>query len=240
LLVFDKVVRNDIRAWQILQQMQESGKARLATAMVAALYFYGNCCGISKNLDTAKRYAKEVLPWLRERATEGDPHASYFLGIFYQYGIGMTRDLAGAARLYLSSAQAGYAVAQNNLGICYSNGEGVPKDYAESARWYRLAADQGLSNAQNSLGNLYKRGNGLPINFAEAVRWFRMSADQEHSWGQYNLGICYKNGEGVRVDLGEARRLFELAASQGNNSATEELQQLKLNASTSIFSRMFN
>ena len=56
-----------------------------------------------------------------------DPSAQFNLGVRYENGMGVIKDLKEAAKYYQLAAQQGHADAQYNLGICYENGEGVLK-----------------------------------------------------------------------------------------------------------------
>lgn len=77
----------------------------------------------------------------------GDVEAQYNLGVMYDEGAGVDRDLASAADWYRRAAEQGFIDAQTNLGMMYYQGQGVPRNYQEAARWFRQAADQGDSEA---------------------------------------------------------------------------------------------
>ncbi|MFV1973112.1 MAG: tetratricopeptide repeat protein [Thiohalobacterales bacterium] len=77
----------------------------------------------------------------------GDVEAQYNLGVMYDEGAGVDRDLASAADWYRRAAEQGFVDAQTNLGMMYYQGQGVPRNYQEAARWFRQAADQGDSEA---------------------------------------------------------------------------------------------
>ena len=64
---------------------------------------------------------------LQKAANQGDAAAQNKLGVRYQYGWGMPKDLGKAAELYQKAADQGNAGAQTNLGRLYEDGQGVPK-----------------------------------------------------------------------------------------------------------------
>ncbi|KRD71707.1 tetratricopeptide repeat protein [Ensifer sp. Root278] len=73
-----------------------------------------------------------------ERAEKGDVEAEIDIGIRYQTGEGVARDVLKAIGWYRGPAEKGNAKAQFLLGTIYFNGaEGVRQNYAEALRWYR-------------------------------------------------------------------------------------------------------
>ena len=90
----------------------------------------------------------------KEKAEKGDALAQYQLGLCYDRGVGVAKNLAQAAAWYRKAAETGYAEAQASLGFCYQKGLGVPADLAEAKRWYTRAASQGDANAQALLKEL--------------------------------------------------------------------------------------
>jgi hypothetical protein len=88
------------------------------------------------------------------RPHRGDAAAQFNLGVQYEYGRGVPKDLGKAAQLFEKAANIGYAPAQYNLGRLYQNGDGVPKDLGKAAELYRKAANQGDQDAIASLKRL--------------------------------------------------------------------------------------
>ena len=84
----------------------------------------------------------------------GDVEAQYNLGVMYDEGAGVERDLAAAATWYRKAAEQGFVDAQTNLGIMYYHGQGVARDPAEAAYWFREAASHGDDEAAGYLQRL--------------------------------------------------------------------------------------
>lgn len=137
------------------------------------------------------------------------------------------KDLAGAARIFLSLAQRGHAPSQLQIGYQMSNGEGVTRSDAAAADWYRKAATQGYAPAQNNLGLFYEIGRGVREDWIQAAHWYRLSADQGNARGQFAMGRAYQFGIGVPQDRQEAIRWFERAASRGDDQANYWVNQLR-------------
>lgn len=109
-------------------------------------------------------------------AEEGDVDAQINLGQIYEFGNGVSRDYAEAARWYRMAAEAGDAYAQSTMGQLHEIGRGVLQDYTEAARWFNVAAGQGHAGAQYSLAELYEAGRGVPQNTIAAHMWFNIAA----------------------------------------------------------------
>jgi tetratricopeptide (TPR) repeat protein len=129
---------------------------------------------------------KKAVRWFRVSAELGEPAAQCMLGMRFQKGEGVEKDMAEAVKWYRRAAEksklhAADPAAQNNLGECYRMGEGVGQDYAEAVKWYRLAAENGHARAQNNLGKCYENGTGVEQDYAEAARWYRRASAQSRS-----------------------------------------------------------
>jgi TPR repeat protein len=119
-------------------------------------------------------YAK-ALQEIRPLAQEGDPRGQYGMGVLYENGYGVTKDLKLAAAWYLKAAKQDNTDAQYNLGAMYEHGVGMPVNYPEAARWYRPAAEQGDIDALSNLGVLYEGGKGVPRDKVLAMALYNVS-----------------------------------------------------------------
>jgi hypothetical protein len=119
-------------------------------------------------------YAR-ALQETRPLAQKGDPRSQYGMGVLYENGYGVTKDLKLAAAWYLKAAKQGNTDAQYNLGAMYEHGVGMPVNYPEAARWYRPAAEQGDIDALSNLGVLYQGGKGVPQDRILAMALYNVS-----------------------------------------------------------------
>ena len=154
---------------------------------------------------------------------QGNAPAQYELGVCYQNGKGVSKDMTEAVKWYRKAAEQGHATAQCSLGVCYDNGNGVSKNPEEAVKWYRKAAEQGHATAQNNLGVCYDNGEGVDKDMTEAVKWYRKAAEQGYAQAQCNLGLCYEYGKGVSKDMAEAVKWYRKAAEQGHAVAQVNL-----------------
>ena len=57
-----------------------------------------------------------------------DAQHQYNVGVSYENGDGVDKNMTEAVRYYRLAADQGYADAQYKLGVCYFSGDGVKKD----------------------------------------------------------------------------------------------------------------
>jgi len=83
-------------------------------------------------------YTAAYDEWL-PLAELGDAEAQFNLGVLYDEGAGVDRDLATAADWYRKAAEQGAYNRYYNLGFLYENGGfGLSKDYIQAYKWYSL------------------------------------------------------------------------------------------------------
>jgi S1-C subfamily serine protease len=155
-------------------------------------------------------------------ADAGDPRCQNDLGVMYERGLGIAKDIAEAIRLYRLAAAQGLADAQENLAAAYQFGRGVSKDDAQAANWYRLAAEQGAPSAQNNLAILYMMGRGLPRDPARALDLLRKAALRGHPSAIVNLAMALDQGVSAARDPLGAFLWYSIAARL---SATPEARE---------------
>lgn len=136
------------------------------------------------------KYADAVKCYLKA-AECGHADAQFNLGVCYQSGTGVEKNMAEAAKWFSKAAEQGHSSAQDSLGICYYSGTGVEKNVTEAAKWFRNAAEQGEVRSQYILGCCYAAGVGVSKNITEAVKWLRNAARQENADAQE---LLTKNG----------------------------------------------
>ena len=103
-----------------------------------------------KELDAAQRavdqgdYGK-ALRLLRPLAEAGNPKAQGSLGVLFQLGLGVQRDLAEALKWLRKAAGQGDGLAAHNIGTIYLTGAPeIPNDEAKSEEWFRRARELGF------------------------------------------------------------------------------------------------
>lgn len=74
-------------------------------------------------------------------AQKGDPQAAYYLGMMYQNGMAVSRNLQAAAHWLQFAANRQTPAAMYALAKLYLSGEGVKRDEQAARRWIEKAAD---------------------------------------------------------------------------------------------------
>eukprot|EP00271_Cylindrocystis_brebissonii_P021263 TRINITY_DN7490_c1_g1_i2.p1 TRINITY_DN7490_c1_g1~~TRINITY_DN7490_c1_g1_i2.p1 ORF type:complete len:553 (+),score=85.01 TRINITY_DN7490_c1_g1_i2:235-1893(+) len=83
------------------------------------------------------------------------------LGISYELGDGVPRNLVSATKLYGLARQQGDPEAMYRLGWCHALGRGVDQDDTKAFTLFQEAAKLGFGKAQFEVGMCYKRGWGV-------------------------------------------------------------------------------
>jgi len=156
----------------------------------------------------------EAFQLTQEAAASGDAMAELYLGLAYDRGDGVPRDLAKAAVWYRKAAAQGSVSAACNLGELYLSGEGVAKDAFQAGRLLTRASDRGSVAAQFSLGEMYSGRPGAAANDSAAAMWLEKAASKGNVAAQVMLSSMYANGTGVAGSSSRAYMWINLAAAQ--------------------------
>src|SRR5260370_19553470 len=131
------------------------------------------------------------LKGLTKKADSGSTESQFQLGLAYQLGKGVNKDIAEAIKWYRVAANHGDPAAQNNLGYIYQTGPKAVRDLTEASRWYMRAASDGNPAAQVNLGLLYLRGEGVKKSPGDALHWINRAAETEYPTAMAALACLY-------------------------------------------------
>ncbi len=179
--------------------------------------------------NNADDYAKAAV--YLEKAAEGNMgSAIYRLGVMYETGQGVPRNLERAVELYHKAAEMGIREAQALYGISLRMGKGgLEPNLVQAETWLRRAALQGDIEAAVILGDMNGRGNDdMPPSYIEAARWYRFAAEKGHAGAARALGMLYLGGLGVAQSLEEGVSWLEKAAEHGDGAVIAHLGNLTL------------
>lgn len=118
---------------------------------------------------------------LERLADGGNAVAQNNLGIVYQQGSGVARDLEKAAYWFQKGAENGSAPAMSNLGAAYLNGKGVGRNLTLAVQWFEKAAAAGEQGGYFNLATLYFRGVGVEKDYDKAFHYARLALDADPS-----------------------------------------------------------
>lgn len=171
-------------------------------------------------------------------AMQGNRASQHKLGLMYEKGTEVRRDIELAIRYYTMSANQGDLNSQLALGVMHEEGTKVQQNMNIAVKYYKMAAAQNHVEAQFKLGCIYWHGAGVPQDPNLAIEYFKKAANQNHVEAQYSLGYIYENGQGVAEDLNKAVEYYNQAASQNHKKAIEALKRIserqKIKASTPV------
>lgn len=174
------------------------------------------------------RQARTLWEALDERRDNGD--AAFNLGILYEDGLGVEKNLDRALSYYHRAHTNGSRKASFRLGVLYLYGtDGLQADRVQGRRYLSEAARRGDNSAMQHLEKEGGDSADDPLVAAdramargqtdEAVSLLKASANAGNAHAQTRLAWHYEAGRGVPRQIDEAARWFGEAARQGDGEA---------------------
>lgn len=180
----------------------------------------------------------DELADLRKSAEAGDARAQNALGIAYQWGQGIERDYAQAAKWFLAAAKQDYPPAEFNLGVMYREGQHFQPDDKTSLAWFILARDRGERAADDPIRRIYAAegdrfqgsayvllgymlldGKLVPRDANRALEFFQLAAKDDHPDAEFALCETYLEGEFVTRDASRAEQYCRAAIQHRSTKA---------------------
>ena len=189
---------------------------------------YGNYRGYAEFKMAHYDSARRIWEALDQRSFG---EAAFNLGILYEDGLGVARDVERAMAYYRRGALLGSPKAMFRAGVMYWLGApGVPADRGEGRRYLSMAAAAGDSEAQRYLAaDSAGAGANDPVLRAdralaagraeESVAILAAAATSGHVRAQTRLAWSYEAGRGIARDLALAAQWFGSAAQAGDGEA---------------------
>lgn len=153
---------------------------------------------------------------VRLAADQGLRFAEFQMGLAYEEGVGVERDLAQALDWFQRAADQGVAPAQWRIGMSFVRGEGRAVDPARAVAWFSRAADAGHVDGLTSLAVMYATGSGVEKDTARALSLYQQAVDAGGVHAYRNLAGMYLVGEGVEADPVQAWLHYEMGVALGN------------------------
>ncbi len=144
------VLKNTIP--DIKRKQEEARKTRMEELRMAAKRADEAARKMKEDFEKAsglyyeKKY-DEAFPIFKRLAEDDNASAQNFLGICYEYGRGVDKDIQKAVSWYQKSADQGNVYAIRNIGLCYEYGTGFSKDYSKALAWYKKSIACGHKKA---------------------------------------------------------------------------------------------
>lgn len=165
--------------------------------------------------------ADKGIESLGQLAEQGHARALYCLGVCYDNGIAVEKDLKKAREYYLLSAQQGFAPAQNDYGIsCVSEGY---LNTTEAEKWVRKSAEQGYAPAQFHLAFFYANGVGVKADMNDFLHWIEKAVEQDYKKAKYMLASFYMTAPEEHRDVDASVTLLKELAAENFTPAINDL-----------------
>lgn len=195
----------------------------LASKNAEAQYQLGRLYFLNLGVPSHHDINAEALKWFKKAAEKENLDAINGLGVLYEFGRGVEKDLHAALRYYVLAADMGNSQAKVNLGNFYQQGKVLNTDLAISINLFEEANDEGNLDATAALGWAYSRGLGVEKDDAKAQKLLQEAAAKGSAKAQNDMGIIYEEGLGVPQNYKEAAVWYKKAANNGHSHSTTKL-----------------
>jgi len=182
--------------------------------------------------------AATAMNLFRAAAQNNFPLASYYVGLYYELGRTVDKDLTKAFGFFQQAAQSGIPLGMQKVGVYYLNGAGTLKDPVAAAGWFARAALSGLPDGLLSYGIVTEQGlvpqtdKGSP--YLAAAESYLAAAESPSAsdpvrieaflrlGGLYYRGVMGGAGEAPKPSYDRAYTYFKQAVEIDPKNATAE------------------
>lgn len=193
-----------------------------------------------------KKEYRKSLKWY-ERCVDFDKYCSFYLGLAYANGYGVSEDYKKAFDWYLLSAKEGNLDSARNLAWQYEDGQGTEVNKSEAFKWMNFANKNGFERSTVALGRYYAYGIGTEKNTDKAKELLAKYANKNKN-ATYHLALLsylekdYKKSYDLfskKLLSDDATSIYYLAQhhyhGQGRNkNLTEALKLFKVAAEKGV------
>jgi len=156
---------------------------------------------------------------LRRAADGGYDQAQRELGLMYEDGTGVEKDIAKAAQLYSAAAAQGDVFSLKYLAVLALNGsfQGISKH--DAVTLLEKAEKAGLPESRLILAQLYRNGIAVKKDEHRAYFWYKKAADTGSTEAMNTLAQMHETGVGAKKIPEQALQWYQKAAALGNSGA---------------------
>lgn len=191
------------------QWFLKAAKVGNLPAMVDVSNCYFNGSGVDVNNDLA-------LYWLQEAAAKNYSPALTKLGLLYNSGKVVEKDITKASKYFLAATKAGSSTAATELGIIsLHTGQGNPMD------WFNISMKLGATpDTLFHVASMHEHGsNGVTKDIQKAFLLYSEAANASHPDSLYAVGRLYFMGLGTKRDKKKAIECMKKASNLGHAKA---------------------
>ncbi|MDQ8201852.1 hypothetical protein QEH54_02455 [Pelagicoccus sp. SDUM812003] len=187
---------------------------------------------------------KEATRIIKRLAVEGHPQSQHALGVFFQQGMGLRRNVKRAVQWLESASEQRYPVAMLAYAQLCVSGEGMRRDRSKARQLLAHLTERDWrfpiplqdysversvrSEACYLLGWLLVEGEGGAPDIEKGVRLLETAANTGSMQASVYLAIEYARGRFVERDMEASRRFFELVELQSMDTMRREFESLMI------------
>ena len=168
-------------------------------------------------LDQEMNQPEKAAEYYQKAADQHDPDALCNLGVLYENGRGVAKDIDKALSCYREAAMLGSSLGQYNYAVLLES----KGDIEQAMKFYKMAADRNDPDAQLSYANLI-----APTDINQAAHYSHLSADLGNAKAQCLYGQLLYVGRGCETNKQLAKKYIELSAQQGYDRAIRLVSEL--------------
>ncbi len=195
------------------------------------LFVFLSCTTISVDNPVSIQPEKTLYDMFISDAETGDVEAMVQIGISYEEGSGVTKDLNNAYEWYKKAASKGSSSAYYRIGMFYEYGYAVEKDWNSALEWYYSSAASGYSPAIGKMIDYYE---DLP---EEQILWIEKGLSADDPYANYRYGLLVEQDDKALAieyfkktadtDIPEIRGLLSILSLSGQYQFYKELESIE-------------
>lgn len=165
-----------------------------------------------------KKEYKQSLQWY-EQCVNDYTYCSFYMGLAFAKGYGVSQDYKKAIDWYTKSAKDGNKDSARNLAWLYEDGKGTHINKESAFYWMSKAASSGWTVPTAALGRYYLYGIGTEKNTDKAFELLSKVAN-DNKYAAYNLAGMYFEGNGIKQDYQKSFSWYS-KASKSDHAASD-------------------
>lgn len=177
-------------------------------AMIMCSEFYATGWGVEKSLS-------ESFAWIEKSAASGFAPGIFDLGLYYENGIYVNKDIHAALDLYESAITAGYGFSALHVAWIFHSGEIATRDIPRAIAYAERAFKLDEFSAAGAIGTWYEDDNNPLKDEKQALTWHKLGAEKGDPFASLRLSMAYAIGQlGLPVDEKLAGKYQEMSNQQ--------------------------
>ena len=194
-------------AAQALRRGVELGSAEAQWVMGACLE--EGLCGFQAS-------PQDAVAFYGKSSEQGNAAGEWHLGLAYQHGIAVEKDLARAESLFRSAAEKGNVDAAYLLAVMLDAHEAQEREPGEAVKWLKKAAEAGSARAMHLYGRWLLDGVNVPADTFLGLEYMDAAGRNGLVAAWKELGDRFFNGENAPLDYRMSFQYRENCARAGD------------------------